>query len=447
MAFVEQALRLVHNPHPALIVFLVPAVVVLVHFIPWLVDPHGLRSFPGPWVARFSDLWLGRVAQHGHRSEVVHEMHQKYGTFVRIAPNHLSISDPTALQIVYAHGNGSLKANFYDAFVSITRGLFNTRDRAAHTRKRKIISHIFSQKSVLEFEPYVKDYVRSFVQQWDRLCAGGAKGLRGSDGEGGWRGRDGRYEYYRIRTSGDLAFGSPFGMIAAAKDSAPVAKSHEQGLSVYGQDPSKCETVSIPAIKILNDRGEYSASMGVLPPWLRPIVKRYVPWYSRGSAARLAAPAYRADVLRRQSHGREELTAEALTQLIAGSDTTSNSSCAITYYLAANPEVQRKLQKELDDEVQHEDDPATSFEMVKNLPYLNAVINEALRIVPEGGMTIKGHFFKEGTVLSVPSYTIHRDKEVWGEDVEAYRPERWFERDNDAIQRTFNPFSYGPRCV
>jgi benzoate 4-monooxygenase len=135
-----------------------------------------------------------------------------------------------------------------------------------------------------------------------------------------------------------------------------------------------------------------------------------------------------------------------------------SSSCAITYYLAGNPDVQRKLQKELDDALQNEDDQATSFETVKNLPYLNAVINEALRlhstsgiglprIVPEGGLTIQGHFFKQGTVLSVPSYTIHRDKAVWGDDVTAYRPERWFERDNDAIQRTFNPFSYGPRCV
>jgi hypothetical protein len=33
--------------------------------------------------------------------------------------------------------------------------------------------------------------VRSFIQQWDRLCAGGAKGLQGNEGEGGWRGRDG----------------------------------------------------------------------------------------------------------------------------------------------------------------------------------------------------------------------------------------------------------------
>ena len=59
------------------------------------------------------------------------------GTFVRIAPNHLSISDPDALQIVYGHGTGTLKSDFYDAFVSIRRGLFNTRDRAEHTRKRK----------------------------------------------------------------------------------------------------------------------------------------------------------------------------------------------------------------------------------------------------------------------------------------------------------------------
>ncbi len=112
----------------------------------------------------------------------------------------------------------------------------------------------------------------------------------------------------------------------------------------------------------------------------------------------------------------------------------------------------------MDDALQDEDDSAASFEVTKNLPYLNAVINEALRlhstsgiglprIVPEGGMTIQGHFFKEGTVLSVPSYTIHRDRGVWGDDATAYRPERWFEGDNDAIQRAFNPYSYGPRCV
>ena len=86
MALLDQPLRLFHNIQPTLLVAIVPAIVILVHFIPWFVDPHGLRSFPGPWVARFSDLWLGRVAQQGHRSEVVHQMHQKYGELDHVIP-------------------------------------------------------------------------------------------------------------------------------------------------------------------------------------------------------------------------------------------------------------------------------------------------------------------------------------------------------------------------
>ena len=83
MTIVEQTLSFFRNVHPALIFLLVPTLVILVHLVPWLVDPHGLRAFPGPWLARFSDLWLGRVAQRGHRSEVVHEMHEKYGTPIK----------------------------------------------------------------------------------------------------------------------------------------------------------------------------------------------------------------------------------------------------------------------------------------------------------------------------------------------------------------------------
>lgn len=133
-----------------------------------------------------------------------------------------------------------------------------------------------------------------------------------------------------------------------------------------------------------------------------------------------------------------------------------SSSCAITYHLAKNPQTQRKLQQELDAALGTDDDPVTTYEQVKRLPYLEAVINEALRIhatsgiglprlVPEGGLTVCGRFFPEGTVLSVPTYTIHRDRAVWGEDVDAFRPERWFEQDKAAVQKTFNPFSFGPR--
>ncbi|OCH91279.1 cytochrome P450 [Obba rivulosa] len=466
------------------------AAVALVHLVPWLLDPHGIRSYPGPWLAKFSDAWLGWVAAHGHRSEVVHELHKKHGTFVRLAPNHVSVADPDAIQLVYAHGNGSLKADFYDAFVSIQRGLFNTRSRAEHARKRKIVSHIFSQKNVLEFEPHVRAHIRALVAQWDRLCDLGRKGLEGTEGEGGWVGRDGRvwldclpwWNYLAFDIIGDLAFGAPFGMLHACADSAPVAVSHEAAMKGYG-DGAAPEIEHFPAVQVLNSRGEYSASMGVLPPHWRPLARR-IPWFRRGNQAvqrlagiavaavakRLASPTDRTDLLSKLQEGKDdagnpmgrpELTAEALTQLIAGSDTTSNSSCAITYHLAANPRVQEKLQAELDDALGAgpDGDPAATFEQVKRLPYLEAVISEALRvhstsgiglprIVPPGGLVVAGRFFPEGAVLSVPTYTVHRDADAWGADADVFRPERWFERDEKTLQRAFNPFSFGPRsCV
>jgi benzoate 4-monooxygenase len=135
---------------------------------------------------------------------------------------------------------------------------------------------------------------------------------------------------------------------------------------------------------------------------------------------------------------------------------TSSSTCAVLYHLSRNRHAQEKLQKELDEHLGADDELAATEAQVKHLPYLEACINEALRIhstsslglprlVPEGGLTICGQFFVEGTVLSVPSYSIHRDQAVWGEDVETYRPERWFERDQVAMQKAFNPFSTGPR--
>lgn len=123
--------------------------------------------------------------------------------------------------------------------------------------------------------------------------------------------------------------------------------------------------------------------------------------------------------------------------------------------------MQRTLQKELDDALGAEDDVAATFEQVKRLPYLEAVINEALRVhatsalglprlAPAGGLALPGgRAVPAGTVLSVPSYTIHRDRAVWGADADAFRPERWFEADRaEGMQKAFNPFSFGPRaCV
>lgn len=87
---------------------------VLTHLVPYLLDPHNYRrpAISGPWLNALSDAWLAHAAAQGNRSERVHELHKKYGKFVRIAPNHISIADPDALQVsrgdlVLSRGMGS----------------------------------------------------------------------------------------------------------------------------------------------------------------------------------------------------------------------------------------------------------------------------------------------------------------------------------------------------
>lgn len=194
----------------------------------------------------------------------------------------------------------------------------------------------------MEFEPSLHLYVGQLISQWERLFGGAVKGESGTEGEGGWSGHDGRLwldclpctyafrqhlllftpylgtNYLAFDIIGDLAFGAPFGMIMAAKDSAPVPKSNEEGLAAIGQKTS-CAVVEIPAVQILNDRGEFSMTMGVFPPWWRPIARK-LPMFQVGGKAvkslagiaimavakRLATPTDRTDLLSKLQAGKDE---------------------------------------------------------------------------------------------------------------------------------------------
>lgn len=311
-----------------------------------------------------------------------------------------------------------------------------------------------------------------FVKQWNKMSdlqANPKTGYASLDALN-W------FNYLAFDIIGDLAFGAPFGMLEKGKDIAEMRKSPN--------DPPKY----VQAVEVLNRRGEVSATLGCMPS-LIPFAK-YIPdkFFTQGIEAvenlagiaiarvnervkpEIMANNTRVDLLARlmeaKDHtgnklGREELTAEALTQLIAGSDTTSNTACAILYWCLRTPGVIPKLQKTLDDALPKDIDVPTHA-MVKEIPYLQWVIWETMRIhstsamglpreIPAGGdpVTIAGHTFMPGDVLSVPSYTIHRSKEIWGPDAEEFVPERWSpERLTPRQKAAFIPFSHGPRaCV
>lgn len=56
------------------------------------------------------------------------------------------------------------------------------------------------------------------------------------------------------------------------------------------------------------------------------------------------------------------------------------------------------------------------------------------RVVPKGGVTLHDVYLKEGTIVGVNGWVIHRNKSIFGEDVHTFRPERWIEGDEERIK-------------
>jgi cytochrome P450 len=133
------------------------------------------------------------------------------------------------------------------------------------------------------------------------------------------------------------------------------------------------------------------------------------------------------------------------------------------FYVCRTPGVYRRLQAEIDDfyDTNSLQEPI-AYTQALTLPYLQAVIKEAtrllpsivyqlLRIVPAGGLTVDGKYIPEGSVVGISPISQNRDKAIWGEDADVFRPERWTEdeargRYLEGMSMTFG--GNGPRaCI
>jgi hypothetical protein len=114
--------------------------------------------------------------------------------------------------------------------------------------------------------------------------------------------------------------------------------------------------------------------------------------------------------------------------------------------LITTPTSYTTLQKEIDSAIRNGkiSHPIAESE-AKKLPYLQAVIREGLRMyppvtglgskqVPKGGDLINGHFVPEGTQVGTNYFGLMRCKEVWGNDADVFRPERWLEADEERLR-------------
>lgn len=66
------------------------------------------------------------------------------------------------------------------------------------------------------------------------------------------------------------------------------------------------------------------------------------------------------------------------------------------------------------------------------------------RIAPKGGIEIGGVTFPEGTTVGINPWVFHRDKDIWGQDADEFKPERWLVEDAAGLDKYFIPVSPRP---
>ncbi|KAI5128078.1 Cytochrome P450 3A4 [Manis pentadactyla] len=149
-----------------------------------------------------------------------------------------------------------------------------------------------------------------------------------------------------------------------------------------------------------------------------------------------------------------ELVAQSIIFIFAGYESTSSVLSFLMYLLATHPDVQQKLQEEID--ATFPDKTLPSYDALVQMEYLDMVVNESLRLFPVAGrleqlckkdVEIKGVLIPKGTVVMVPIFVLHQDPELWPEP--EFRPERFSKKNKDSINPyTYLPFGSGPRnCI
>lgn len=154
-----------------------------------------------------------------------------------------------------------------------------------------------------------------------------------------------------------------------------------------------------------------------------------------------------------------ELRSQLLHILLAGRDTTAGLLSWLVLLLSRHPDIFAKLRRAILEDFGTTSDTIT-FAKLKSNTYLQACLNETLRLfpvvpansrhavvdttLPRGGGP-KGEdpiFIPAGTDVTYSVYVMHRQKSIWGEDADEFKPERFIKRKQGF---EFLPFNGGPR--
>jgi cytochrome P450 len=372
---------------------------------------------------------------------------------VQYGVNRYSICDPSSLKIIYGPGSQFPKSTWYSSWTNPgSWSIFADQDIKRHARGRSLFQATYSMSSLVHYEPFVDQGAELFEQRLREMAErNDTVDMRH------W------FQCYAFDIIGSITYGKRFGFLN--------------------------EGVDIESLMSVLDGHLIYASLAGLVPSLHPFLFALKNWWAgkKGSgrqyllrftlqqmkehqddAAKVddaeehdGPLAFVSKFMAKHADDPAKFTqahivASCISNIVAGSDTTGISLSATLYYLLRTPRCLESLRSEIDacrSKGQLSDQP--TFKETQQMPYLQAVIKEAMRmhpatglplerVVPPGGAEIAGRRFPEGSIVGVNTWVEHRNPSIFGDDADVFRPERWLVDDAEALSfmnRHFMPVS------
>lgn len=146
----------------------------------------------------------------------------------------------------------------------------------------------------------------------------------------------------------------------------------------------------------------------------------------------------------------QQVLDECITLFVAGHETTAAALTWTWHLLSQHPETASQLHVAVDEEL---GGAPVAFEDLADLPLLDAVIKESLRLYPPAfsfgrtvlePITVGEHAFPKGAILMISSYATHRRPDLYAAP-EQFRPQRFLNAEEQPDRYTYLPFGVGSR--
>lgn len=409
-------------------------VLLLVAHTIYRIYLHPLAHIPGPLLPKTTSLWLYYRAYVGDEASTIHRLHAQYGPYVRVAPNEVDIADADAVQPIYVAKGGFMKAPCYANFdIDGHKSIFSTTNPEYRAPRAKAVVPMFSTKSLRENRDAIAACVNHMV----------------------------------VRLGEEALTKKPVNVLNLTRALAVDAVSTHLFQENYNGVSERGPTLSVSAfVDAFVAVGRFFYLPTTAFVWLEwaigkwmadreteesmTLVDKFVGNLVSGTTAKSQTYPGR---LMAAGISDAEVAAQCKDLLFAGTDSTGMNLATVIRGLVMHPEMYEKLKQEVEKNVAR----GAQAEDVQALPYLTAVVKEALRlsmanptrlphVVPSGGWMFKGTFFPASSTVGCSAYELHFNARVFPEPHE-FRPERWLSA-TDEMSKYWFAFGAGSRaCI